>query len=102
MPLRNPTVVLRSGEPVKIGREAVVYGRNAVSSQNGTFDVQHRLFVNDPWELIAEAIARALPAGRDRNVAQSFRAQADDYFRAATAAHQLAVKPVLLYYAFLN
>jgi len=37
--------------------------------------------------------------GRARDVAQSFRLQAEDYFLAATSGRELAVKPVLLYYA---
>jgi hypothetical protein len=64
--------------------------------------VQHQLFVNDPWELIAEAIHRALPGGKVKEIAHSFRRQAEDYFRAATVARELGVRPVLLYYAFLN
>ena len=58
--------------------------------------------MNDPWELMAEAIARAVPPGKVREVAQSCRLQAEDYFRAATSGREQAVRPVLLYYAFLN
>jgi hypothetical protein len=36
------------------------------------------------------------------DVTQSFRRQAEDYFQAATVGRELAVRPVLLYYAFLN
>src|SRR6266852_4006525 len=93
---------LRPGEPLRIGREIVAYSRNALATEGGPFRLQHRLFVNDPWELIAEAIARAVKPGRTRDVAQSFRLQAEDYFRVATTGRELAVKPVLLYYAFLN
>jgi hypothetical protein len=94
---------LRAGEPLKIGREVVSYGRNVLTTTKpGASELQHRFFVNDPWELIAEAIARAVKPGRTRDVAQSFRRQAEDYFRAATTGRELAVKPVLLYYAFLN
>jgi hypothetical protein len=92
----------RPGESLKIGREIVSYGRNILEVQGSIFKLQHRLFVNDPWELIAEAIARAVKPGHTRDVAQSFRLQAEDYFRAATSVRELAVKPVLLYYAFLN
>jgi hypothetical protein len=73
-----------------------------VSDVGPTTALQHRLFVNDPWELMAEAIHRALPDGGRRDVAHSFRRQAEDYFRAATVGRELAVRPVLLYYAFLN
>ena len=95
-------VALRSGDPLRIGREIVSFGRNILLEQSSKFEVQHRLFVNDPWELIAEAIARVVIPGKTRDIAQSFRRQAEDYFRAATIGRELAVKPVLLYYAFLN
>jgi hypothetical protein len=78
------------------------FGRNVLSKVNSSFELQQRFFVNDPWELMAEAIARAAPIGRPRDIAQSFRRQAEDYFRAATTGRELAVRPVLLYYAFLN
>lgn len=94
--------VVRAGDPLRIGRETVSFGRNVLLQTDSGFSVQHRLFVNDPWELIAEAIARAVRAGRTRDIAQSFRRQAEDYFRAATVGRELAVRPVLLYYAFLN
>jgi len=52
--------------------------------------------------MIAEGIHRALLKGRTRDLAHSFLRQAEDYFRAATVGRELAVRPVLLYYAFLN
>jgi hypothetical protein len=97
----SKTTAVRSGDPLKIGRETVKYGRNILGSET-PYGLQHRLFVNDPWELIAEAIHRSLPNNRVRDTAHSFRRQAQDYFRAATVADDLAVRPVLLYYAFLN
>jgi hypothetical protein len=93
---------LRTGLPLRIGREWVPFGRNIVTLTGSTFELQHRLFVNDPWAVIAEAIHRALPEGRTRDIAHSFRRQAEDYFRAANIGRVLAVRPVLLYYAFLN
>jgi hypothetical protein len=93
---------MRIGDPLRIGREAVPFGRNILADADFTFAVQHRLFVNDPWELIAEAIHRSLPDNQIRDIAHSFRRQAKDYFQAATVGSELAVRPVLLYYAFLN
>jgi hypothetical protein len=95
-------VASRQGEVLKISRETVTFGRNVLSADVSRTALQPRLFVNDPWELIAEAIARAVPQGRNRDIAQSFRRQAQDYFRAATVGSEIAVRPVLLYYAFLN
>lgn len=92
----------RTGEALQIGREIVSFGRNILSATSTGLTLQHRLFVNDPWELIAEAIARAVPVVKNRDIAQSFRRQAQDYFRAATVSSELPVRPVLLYYAFLN
>jgi hypothetical protein len=93
---------LRAGDPLRIGREVVTYGRNILIQKGAKFELQHRLFVNDPWELIAEAIVRAPLNSKTMDIAQSFRRQAEDYFRAATTGRELAVRPVLLYYAFLN
>jgi hypothetical protein len=72
-----------------------------VAPTGSAYALQPRFFVNDPWALIAEAIARA-PQGRPRDIAQSFRRQAEDYFRASSVVQDVAVRPVLLYYAFLN
>ena len=91
----------REGDRLRIGRAEVVFGRNIIAPSKSGYLLQPRLFVNDPWALIAEAIARAAQ-GRPRDMAQSFRRQAEDYFRAATIGHEAAVRPVLLYYAFLN
>jgi YaaC-like Protein len=93
---------LRTGDPLRVGPEPVIFGRNILVRKNSAYELQHRFFVNDPWELMAEAIARAVAPGKSRDIAQSFRRQAEDYFRAATAGRELAVRPVLLYYAFLN
>jgi hypothetical protein len=93
---------LRAGDPLRVGREEVTFGRNILLKNGTVYELQHRLFVNDPWELMAEAVARAVVPGKTRDIAQSFRRQAEDYFRAATTGRELAVRPVLLYYAFLN
>lgn len=103
MPRKSaPILPWRPGELLRIGREVVPFGRNIVRAQGLSYEVQHRFFVNEPWELIAEATHRAVPEGRIRDIAHSFRRQAEDYFQAATVAAELAVRPVLLYYAFLN
>jgi hypothetical protein len=95
-------VAIRPGDPLELGREPVSFGRNILVQTGPTFALQPRLFVNDPWELIAEGIQRALPDTRTRDIAQAFRRQAEDYFRAATIGRDVGVRPVLLYYAFLN
>jgi hypothetical protein len=101
MPPTAPASI-RNGDPVRVGREIVTFGRNILVQTGTAFELQHRFFVNDPWELMAEAIARAVAPGKPRDIAQSFRRQAEDYFRAATTGREMAVRPVLLYYAFLN
>ena len=100
-PKKTP-VDLRNGDVLRIGRESVSFARHMLARRGPVYALQHRLFVNDPWELIAEAIHRALPNQRSRHIAHSFRRQAEDYFRTATIGRELAVRPVLLYYAFLN
>jgi hypothetical protein len=98
----KPVAILREGLPLEIGREAALFGRNTIARKQSGFALQHRLFTNDPWAMIAEGIHRALPKGRIRDIAHSFRRQAEDYFRAGTAGRELAVRPLLLYYSFLN
>lgn len=95
-------VTLRSGDPLRIGLETVSFGRNILAPSGATFVLQPRLVVNDPWELIAEAVHRAISVPRIRAIAHSFRRQAQDYFQAATISRETVVRPVLLYYAFLN
>lgn len=92
----------REGEVLKIGREAVFYGRNILLQTSTGFELQHRFFVIDPWAMISEGIHRKLHPGRSREIANSFQRQAEDYFAAATIAREPSVRPVLLYYAFLN
>lgn len=92
----------REGDLLRVGREDVTFGRNILLYKGSAFKLQHRMFVNDPWELLAEAITRAVKDRKAADIAHSFRRQAADYFRAATGGRELAVKPVLLYYGFLN
>ncbi len=101
-PLTKNPVKMRAGDRLRVGPEVVTFGRNILLKDGAVYQLQHRLFVNDPWELMAEAIALAVLPGKTRDTAQSFRLQAEDYFRAATSGRDLAVRPVLLYYAFLN
>ena len=98
----NNPVEPRPGDALRLGRELVSFGRNVLTNAGTSYAVQHRLFLIDPWELIAEAIHRSVPDLRTRDIAHSFRRQAEDYFRAATVGRDIAVRPVLLYYAFLN
>src|ERR1700690_3983996 len=92
----------RPGDALRLGREHVSFGRNILKRAGASYALQHRLFLIDPWELIAEAIHRSVSDLRTRDIAHSFRRQAEDYFRAATVGRDIAVRPVLLYYAFLN
>ena len=87
---------LRKGEPLRVGRKTVTFGRNILHFDGKSFALRLRMFVNDPWELLAEAITRAVKPGKVRDIAHSFRRQAEDYFRAATAGREQAVRPVLL------
>ena len=98
----KPIASFREGSPLEIGRETAFWGRNAIARTKSGLSLQHRLFTNDPWAMISEGIHRTLPKGRTRDIAHSFERQAEDYFRAATAGRELAVRPLLLYYAFLN
>lgn len=99
---QQSTDTMRKGIPLLIGREPVSLGRNILVRSEKGFEYQYRLFVNDPWELITEAVVRAMQRRRVKDIALSFVRQAQDYFRAAAVVRELAVSPVLYYYAFLN
>ncbi|MFQ5473879.1 MAG: YaaC family protein, partial [Dehalococcoidia bacterium] len=60
-----------------------------------------RVFATDPWPVIARAV-RTEATVRVRPAALAFLQQAKDYYVAATQAGLAEVKPVLLYYCFLN
>jgi len=68
----KPPTTIRAGDPLQFGHETVSFGRNAIARAGSAFTLQHRFFVNDPWELIAEAIHRTLSAGRTREIASRY------------------------------
>lgn len=99
----KPQEAIRLGQSLQIGDEPVYFRKYLLSRDRRPFQVQHRLFLSDPWELMGETIHTSLPrGGRARDIAQSFRRQAEDYYRAAASAREIGVRPVLFYYAFLN
>ena len=65
------------------------------------FGLQSRVFATDPWSVIRHSIDQRCAAA-SKAQAQAFRAQSQDYFRAAEVAGLFTAKPVLLYYSFLN
>jgi hypothetical protein len=100
--LASNAIPFRDGDSLSIGDEFARFGRHSVALSKSGRALQHRLFTTDPWAMIAEGVHRSLLKGRAREIAHSFLSQAEDFFRAATAARELAVRPLLLYYAFLN
>lgn len=65
------------------------------------YGLQSRIFATDPWAVIRHSIDQRCPAA-GKAQAHAFRAQSQDYFRAAEVAGLFTAKPVLLYYSFLN
>ncbi len=91
----------RSGRNLAIRGSDVRFSFWPVAKTTRRYGLTSRVYVNDPWPIIAEAIAVRCPR-KKRDAAQAFRSQAEDYYRAAYAAGQTATKPLLFYYAFLN
>ena len=91
----------RSSEPLRLRGHLVEFSFWPVVKRGRRYEVQRRTYVTDPWPVLAESIAQRCPI-RDREAAQAFRGQAEDYYDAATTGRLSAVKPVLLYYSFLN
>jgi hypothetical protein len=91
----------RKGKRLTIRGSKVEFSFWPVAKTTRRYGLTSRVYVNDPWPIIAEAIAvRCLKKKRD--AAQAFRSQAEEYYRAAYTAQQTATKPLLFYYAFLN
>jgi hypothetical protein len=59
------------------------------------------VYAADPWAVMQTAVQEQCRQS-DVQVAASFIRQAQEYFRAAEAAHAIETKPVLYYYSFLN
>lgn len=97
MPLPHP----RLGSELKILQRKVDYSSWPMGRTTRRFGLQSRVFATDPWSVIRHSIDQRCPAA-SRIQAQAFRAQSQDYFRAAEVAGLFTAKPVLLYYSFLN
>jgi hypothetical protein len=91
----------RKGKILKVKRRKVDFSFWPMSRSTRRYGLQSRVFATDPWAVIRHSIDKRCP-GSAITQAQAFRAQAQDYFRAAQVADLFTTKPVLLYYSFLN
>src|SRR5581483_4971882 len=64
------------------------------------FGIFDSLFAVSPWAVMQAAVRDRVPAGTQRNEAQAFLEQGQDFYAAAST--RLAANPLLFYYAFLN
>jgi len=96
-----PLPAARNGKLLTIRGSKVDFSFWPVAKTTRRYGLTSRVYVNDAWPIIAEAIATRCPK-KKRDAAQAFRFQAEEYFRAANQAYQTATKPLLFYYAFLN
>jgi hypothetical protein len=97
MPLPPPRV----GAELKVLHRKVDYSFWPMVRTTRRFGLQSRVFATDPWSVIRHSIDQRCAAA-SKAQAQAFRAQSQDYFRAAEVAGLFTAKPVLLYYSFLN
>lgn len=91
----------RDGEPVTVRGRKVEFSLWASRQAKGGAAVNPRLFVADPWPVIAQVVGQ-LKHKTDREAGAAFIEQARDFFQAAARANTAAAKPLLLYYCFLN
>jgi hypothetical protein len=96
-----PLPEARLGDRLKIAGQEIAFSFWPVGRTTRRYRVQHRIFAADPWPLIVNEIENRCPR-RLRKTAQSFSAQAEDFYKTSFHAHELYAKPLLLYYAMLN
>src|SRR5262245_537267 len=97
MPLPPP----KAGTELRVLHRKVNYSFWPMGRTTRRFGLQSRVFATDPWSVIRHSIEKRCAAA-SKVQAQAFRAQSQDYFRAADVAGLFTARPVLLYYSFLN
>jgi len=65
------------------------------------YGLQPMVYAGDPWAVIDGTVSDRVPTASLAD-ARSFARQAEEYFKAASAAGAIETKPLLYYYAFLN
>ncbi len=96
-----PLPEARPGDQLKIAGQEIAFSFWPVGRATRRYRVQHRIFAADPWPLIFNEIEIRCPR-RLRKTAQSFCAQAEDFYKTSFHANELYAKPLLLYYSMLN
>jgi hypothetical protein len=96
-----PLPAARVGTELRVLDRKVDYWFWPMGRTTRRYGLQSRIFATDPWSVIRHSIEQRCPAAAKAQ-AQAFRAQSQDYFRAAEVAGLFTTKPVLLYYSFLN
>ena len=96
-----PLPVARGGLNLEIGQREIAFSLWPVGRATRRYRVQHRLFAADPWPLIYNEIEERCTR-RVKKSAQSFCAQAEDFYKTSFHGRELYAKPLLLYYSMLN
>ncbi|MDH2293153.1 YaaC family protein [Cobetia sp. 1AS1] len=91
----------RRGKILKVKKRPINYSRHTVVKRDRRFGLQTRVFATNPWSIIRGSIA-TIQDGSIKNQANSFVAQAEDFYRAYQSAHETSSKPLLVYYSLLN
>jgi hypothetical protein len=91
----------RPGIDLKVLQRKVDYSFWPMGRTTRRYGLQSRVFATDPWAVIRHSIDQRCPAVAKQQ-AQAFRAQAQDYFKAADVTSLFTTRPLLLYYSFLN
>lgn len=91
----------RSGAELSVKGRVVPFSFWPMRKSSRRYGLQSHLFASNPWAVIRQSIADRCPAAR-REAANAFIAQAEDFYRSASAGQHTSAKPLLLYYSFLN
>lgn len=90
----------RPGEVLLVRERILPFSFFPVTRGTRRYGLFDSLFAVSPWAVMQASVRDFIPAGPNRDEAQAFLEQAQDFYAAAST--RLAANPLLFYYAFLN
>jgi len=95
----------RNGKPyVTRGRKKIVYSfwPTVDNFQPGRKAIQDRLYSNDPWSVIKNAVVTRIDDAKKKAEVNNYVKQAKEFFDAANTKGVEGAKPLLTYYCAMN
>lgn len=90
----------RAGEPLTMMSSELRFSFFPMRRGTRRWGLSSMIYVADPWAAILTALGNLRQ--NERNTAESFVRQAQEYFSAAERATAIETRPLLYYYSFLN